>query len=584
MSEASEAFRRVALLAAEHHADLDAAARLMTAHAWVGGGAPHFAGTLATHRGSLQSALVLALSSLSQAVAREGLPAPAIPHLTTQVHQAAVAPATHGPFRGIDIRAMSDLVAILDAAADRLTTAGERLRAELAALTLPASPAWTVLRAAEWSATQSPDLRRRLAKIQRSHPWIPSGVAAYDLFGTHSMPCDTLLSRLVTGDQEALSRLLAIRDAALPARVNAWWHALAPDARLRLTTLPGFGSLNGLPAAVRDQANRHLLATEKARLTARLSTVYGPATFASIATDLRGLTAPRALLAHEEAVRLLASIAMIEHALSVAGTSGHPPAYLLSFDLTGTGRLVVSWGDPDAADITVTYVPGLNSRLSGFAGDIDRARLLWQQSQATAGTRTIASIAWLGYDPPQLAGTFTPGASVAGDAPASRGAVELAAFADGLTAARTSPGRHVVLGHSYGSLVTGKTAQLRPGKLADELIFVGSPGVGVDHATELGLPAGHVWVGEDRNDPVAMLGRFGRDPGSSSFGARHFPVGRSLLQNAHSSYWDPYSASLRNLGLITTQHYDALQSPGRPIQPQLLMPELAPDLSKSLKG
>ncbi|MEV0595010.1 alpha/beta hydrolase [Nonomuraea cavernae] len=573
MSEASEAFRRVALLATHHHTDLDAAARLMTAHAWVGGGAPHFAASLATHRGSLQSALTLALSCLSQAVARAGAPAPVIPHLITRPPQVAVAPAAHGPFRGIDPRAMSGLVTALDSAADRLTAAGERLRAELTALALPASPAWTVLRAAEWSATQSPGLRRRLAKIQRTHPWIPSGVAAYDLFGSHSFPCDALLSRLAAGDPASLAELLVVRDAALPARVNAWWHALAPGTRLRLTTMPGFGSLDGLPAAVRDQANRHRLATEKARLTARPHTVYGPAAFASIAADLRALSPPRALLAHEEAVRQLASISMIEHALAVAGTSGHPPAYLLSFDLTGTGRLVVSWGDPDAADITVTYVPGLNSRLSDFAGDIDRARLLWQQSQATAGARTIASIAWLGYDAPQLAGTFTPGASVAGDAPAARGAVELAAFADGLTAARTSPGRHVVLGHSYGSLVTGKAARLRPFKLADELIFVGSPGVGVDHADELGVPGGHVWVGEDGNDPVAKLGRFGRDPGSTAFGARHFPVGRNLLQDAHSSYWNPHSASLRNLGLIVTGNSERLVAPFSPQTPQLLMPE-----------
>uniref|UniRef100_UPI0018E59057 hypothetical protein n=1 Tax=Nocardia aurea TaxID=2144174 RepID=UPI0018E59057 len=131
MSEASEAFRRVLPLAAEHHADLDSAARLMIAHAWVGGGAPHFAASLATHRGSLQSALALALSSLSQAAARQGAQPPAVPHLATQV---PAAPPTHGPFRGIDTRAMSALIAALDAAANRLTATGHHLRAELAAL------------------------------------------------------------------------------------------------------------------------------------------------------------------------------------------------------------------------------------------------------------------------------------------------------------------------------------------------------------------------------------------------------------------------------------------------------------------
>lgn len=572
---AGEAFRRVALLAAEHHTDLDTPTRLMVAHAWVGGGAPHFAAGLATRRGSLQSAFALALASLAQAAARQGAPPPPPPPTSTQV---PTAPAVHGPFRGIDTGAMTALIAALEAAADRLGAAGHRLRAELAALGLPLSPAWTVLRAAEWTATQCPDLRRRLARIRDSARWIPAGVAAHDLFGAYAVSRDALLSRLATGDQAALAQLLALRDAALPAQVASWWRRLPDGARRRLVTLPGFGALNGLPAAVRDQANRHLLAAEKARLTAELSRLYGPGALASITADLRHLAAPAALLAQDETVRLLRNIAMIERALALGGVSGHPPAHLLSLDLTGTGRLAVSWGDPDTAAVTVTYVPGLNTRLSAFAGDIDRARVLWQQAQATAGSRTIASIAWLGYDPPQISGTLTPGASVIGAAPARRGATELAAFADGLAAARTGPGRHVVLGHSYGSLVTGQAALLRPGRLADELVFVGSPGVGVDHATDLGLPADRVWVGEDRNDPVAKLGHFGRDPGSPTFGARPFPVGRNLLQNAHSSYWEPHSASLRNLGLIVTGHPDRMVTPFKPATPQLLMPQFDPRL------
>jgi hypothetical protein len=584
MSEASQAFRRAVPLAVEHHADLDSAARLMIAHAWVGGGAPHFAACLATHRGSLQSALTLALSSLAQAAVRQGAPPTPIPQLTTHV---PVAPAPHGPFRGIDTRAMSILITSLDSAAGRLTAAGRRLAAELSAQALPPSPAWTVLRAADWCAAQAPDLRRRLDRIRRPSHWLPADVAAYELFGAHAAPApallsqltppvSALLSRLAAGDPACLVQLLALRDPGLPAHVNAWWHRLSPAVQGHLVTLHGFGSLNGLPASVRDQANRHQLAAEKHRLTAELARLHTPAALASISTDLRHLAVPGALAAQDQVVRQLKSIAMVERALAVGGRSGHPPAYLLAFDLTGTGRLAVSWGDPDTSDTTVTYVPGLNTRLSAFAGDIDRARVLWQQAQATAGSRTVASIAWLGYDPPQMSGTLTPGASVAGEAPARRGGTELAAFTDGLTAARTGPGRHVVLGHSYGSLVTGKAALLRPGRLADELIFVGSPGVGVDHATELGLPGEHVWVGEDRNDPVAMLGHFGRDPGAPSFGARRFPVGRSLMQQAHSAYWAPESVSLRNLGAIVTSRYDQIIEPPSITRPQLLLPQFTP--------
>lgn len=570
MSDAREAFGRVSSLAAEHHADLDTATRVMAAQAWVGGGAPHFAASLATQRASLQSALQVALSSLAQAVVRQGGSAVSPPTVSTQV---PVSAPTHGPFRGIDVRAMDTLITHLAAASSRLGGLGSRVRSELAVLGLPASPGWTIARAGEWAAMQVPDLRRRLARLASSDGWIPSDDVAFGLFASFVAPGDpdALLAQLASGSPAALADLLASRDASLPGRVNAWWHRLSADAQERLVRIAGFGSLNGLPSAVRDRANRHLLAAEKARLEGELTGL----TFDSITSELSALAPPGALAASSRLSGLLRNIAMIERALAVGGTSGHPPALLLAFDLNGTGRLTVSWGDPDTADITVTYVPGLNSRLAGFAGDIDRARVLWQQSQATAGSRTVASIAWLGYDPPQLSGTFTRGASVIGDAPAERGGVELAAFTDGLRATHqpSAGSRSVILGHSYGSLVTGKAALLRPGRLADELIFVGSPGVGVDHAKDLGIGADHVWVGEDGNDPVAMLGRFTRDPGDPTFGAQPFPVGRHLLQDAHSMYWEPHSASLRNLARITNEQYDDLISPGRATRPQLLLPQ-----------
>lgn len=564
------AFRRIAALAVAHRADLDTAARLTAAQAWVGGGAPHFAAAVATHRASTQSAFAVALASVAQSLVRQGEPAPAIPELATP---SPATPATHGPFRGIDVRAMTDLITTLDTAADRLAQAGTRVSAELTALSLPASPGWTISRAAEWSATQVPDLRRRLSRIRREHTWsIPADVAAFDLFGVYAAAADpdALLARLATGDAGSLGQLLAMRDPALPARVNAWWRRLPPSAQAPLLRLAGFGLLNGLPAAVRDRTNRNLLAAEKERLTKELSGQPDPS---AVLGDLRALAAPSALVAQDRTMAALRDIAMVEKALAVGGTAGHPPAYLLAFDLHGTGRLIVSWGDPDTADITATYVPGLNSELGGFAGDIDRARVLWQQCQATAGGKQIASIAWLGYDAPQLEHVLKPGQTVAGDAAAERGGASLAAFTDGLRASRAAESRHVVIGHSYGSLVTGKAAVLRPGRLADELIFVGSPGVGVRRAADLRVDPAHVWVGEDPNDLVTTLGRFTEDPGSRAFGAQSFPVGRHLMHEAHSSYWDMHSPSLRNLGRITTGNYQEIESVNRPIQPQLLLPD-----------
>ncbi|GAA0915147.1 alpha/beta hydrolase [Nonomuraea longicatena] len=654
-------YHRLAALVAEHAADLDAAARLAAAHAWVGGGAPHFAAALATHRASVRSALTAALSTAADELTRRGEPAdpPADAAHTDDAPAHTVAPppgsaataltptAAHGPVRGVDVRAMTSLIASLDAAALRLARAGTRLRTELTALSLPASPAWTLSRAGEWSATQTPDLRRRLARIRRRHGWIvPAGTIAYELFAGHAAPVGSLLTRLSSGDADALGQLLTLRDSALPVRVHAWWRTLSPAQRRRLVEQAGFGLLNGLPAAVRDRANRHFLAAEKFRLLMALTepnpvdaadpwadpsaslplkdTSASPAsgdldaplaldepavpaaledlsaslasgdlnasfTLAELAALLaaedpsftlddpslgwdaplfatEGPVSPSAAegpvspftaadlidVSQEQIVRDLGALAEVEHALAGGGTPGNPPAYLLAFSLFA-GRVIVSWGDPDSADITATYVPGLDTALGGIAGGIDRARALRAQAQATAGARQVAAIALLGCDAPPPEDIWEPGDTMAEDAMAAWSAAELAAFADGLAAAGANEREHVVIGHGRGSLVVGKAALLRPGRLADDLVFVGSAEVGVEHAADLGVPEERVWVGEDPET--------GPDT-AAAFGAGRFPADGALSREA----WTPGSAPLARLGLIVTG--DGTSAP----EPQRLTP------------
>ncbi|MEW9527739.1 alpha/beta hydrolase [Microbispora sp. NPDC049125] len=599
---AQEAFRRVALIASGHCADLDPAARLMAAHAWVGGGAPGFAAELARRRTALQSALEAALGAIHGLAVRQGRPplpvtsvtsVPSVPSVPSVRTSVTVMVATPGTFRGVAVPAMEGLVNALGRAAEDLPAVAARLHAELAALCLPGGAAGAVSAVAAWAGEQSLDLRRRLELMRRTVAGLPAsdggttpsaliGFGLFEAFAADYSGAGSLLRRAAAGDRAALAAVAVLqqqgRDATLAARVHAWWRGLptAVQEELAEDAPQAIGSLDGLPAAVRDHANRLFLATEKARLTAET---------ARLMACLRRTGRPETALAIDAADRTLRKIAMVEKALAPGGTAGHPPVYLLSFAHSGPGRLVVSWGDPDTADTTVTYVPGLGSRLTGFDGDIERARQLWQQCAATAAGRRVASIAWLGYDAPQLGSALvTPGTSVAMDAAATTGAGALAAFADGLRAAHQPSGaaRSVVLGHSYGSLVAGKAAVMRPGRLADDLVFVGSPGVGVEHASELGVGPGHVWVGEAGNDPVAYLGRFAADPGDAAFGARRFFVQRALITEAHSSYWLPQSASLRNLGRIVNGQYDRLVQRKPLDRPQLLMPELAPDLVEEL--
>ncbi|GAA4076444.1 alpha/beta hydrolase [Nonomuraea soli] len=570
---ALEAFKRATALAADHHTALDAAARLMATCTWVGGGATAFTTALAGSRTRLQTALSSALQSLATQVVRQGGPPPGIPRVTTTPVTLSPAPSA---FQGIDPQAMTALASTLDQAAHTLAAAGARLATELSTHGLPSQPGHTVGQIAGWAAAQSTDLRRRLALIQRTVPSgaLPAGITAHHLFGAHAPdPHETgaLLARLAAGDTAALARLLELqeqgRDADLAARVNAWWRGLTDRVKEALVGVGGFGLLNGVPSSVRDTANRRWLGSEKARLRAELdeaTTAFGHP------LDLGGW---------ERIANQLRRIEYIERELRPV--PGYPDPLLLAFDLTGQGRLVVSWGDPDTADITVTSVSGLTSGLDVAHGDLGRARALWRQADATGGGRSVASITWLGYDAPQLdPGLLDARKSVAFQASAAAGGASLAAFTDGLRASHepTSTGRTVVIGHSYGSLTSGRAATLRPGRFADELIIVGSPGVGVSHAAELGVNPRHVWVGEAGGDPVAALGRFGTDPGHSSFGGQRFPVGRDVWTSAHSSYWNPQSPSLINMGHLINGGYHRLVRP-EPLndQPQLLLPALAPE-------
>ncbi|MER6595624.1 alpha/beta hydrolase, partial [Micromonospora purpureochromogenes] len=137
------------------------------------------------------------------------------------------------------------------------------------------------------------------------------------------------------------------------------------------------------------------------------------------------------------------------------------------------------------------------------------------------------------------------------------------------------PARQTVLGHSYGSLVVGAAARDH-GLDADALVFVGSPGVGVDRAEALRLPPERVWASTAPDDvirlvepPGQLTGRavlaasplatavsllrpedhelwFGHDPSDPGFGGRTFPSGRY----GHTGYWEAGNPALDGMARI----------------------------------
>lgn len=240
-----------------------------------------------------------------------------------------------------------------------------------------------------------------------------------------------------------------------------------------------------------------------------------------------------------------------------------PDMFLLGFDVVGNGHVAVSYGNPDKAANTAVYVPGTGSKLDGAAGDLTRALTVY----TTANTQkpgSTASIYWLGYDAPQWE---FPGP--ASQESADGGAPKLAAFVNSMKPNHFGADHVTLIGHSYGSTIVGD-AFAHAGMKADDVIFVGSPGVTVDKASDLHLDPSHVWAGKAKFDPIPEISasinplewtddhhiRFGNDPTSSAFGGQTFDTGDgSGVGHAHSEYWDA-GPSLGNMTNIVVGQTD----------------------------
>lgn len=393
---------------------------------------------------------------------------------------------------------------------------------------------------------------------------------------------------------------LDLGESALPAAdasaadVMAWWTHLSPaeQAAWEADHPDQIGSLDGIPADVRDKVNRKLLDAQIAQLQQNGS---DPTLLATL-THLR------------DQLNVSGPVLMSDnHQLYRAGATDYfktpmPPLYLLHYDTQGNGHLIMAAGNPDTAQNVVTYVPGLGTNLGDhmIGNDIPHTENLYLQAMDNHPGTTVSSIFWLGYDAPQISGGADGpmhAIDVSQNANADAGAPKLTAFLNGLhaTSVATGPVHYTALGHSYGSLVVG-TAAAKPGGIpVDDIVFVGSPGVSVDHASDLHISASHVWAGAASNDPVPTLnyvtsagemaipivgaywsmlddhkggGWFGQNPVTSDFGGNVFAVASgdtgSFGMQAHGEYFDPHprpphglssGSSLNNMAHIITGDY-----------------------------
>lgn len=382
-------------------------------------------------------------------------------------------------------------------------------------------------------------------------------------------PADLVFTNAAAGADLQLDELPA--QDATPADIAAWWKTLTPDQQNNLLAdhPEALGGLDGVPCAARNKANMALLDQ-------------------AIAKD-----------PHNQGLLNLKN-----RLLTGDGTPNATPYLLLGFDTDYTGHAIIATSDPDYAKNVATYTPGFTTEVSGSSPDVAKdftfdandnqdelgnvTKLQQEVEQNHPGT-SFAGILLYNYDAPNL-DSVTQALPVAGEGRATDGAAHIDSFLNGVVATNQtgSPQHLTAIGHSYGSLALGKASLPGAGNPAQDVVFIGSPGVGVDHASDLGVndPSHHVWAGAAANDPVTTIeyqldtnpldsafgldndgGYFSENPATHKFGGQVFHVapGSNIPfdMNNHMNYFKPGSDSLRNIGDIVSGDYSDVSDKSR---------------------
>ncbi|MGB3442926.1 MAG: alpha/beta hydrolase [Actinophytocola sp.] len=354
-----------------------------------------------------------------------------------------------------------------------------------------------------------------------------------------------------------------------PRQVAQWWRSLPETTQNELlaTQFDALGRLRGLPSPVLNEANHHRIEADVTRFAAANTDLTNQINTraAELGIDpadegaLRDEPALAELLdQRQDANRGLDNATAANARVEEAARSGYD-TYVLSYDPYGPGKqegtLAIAYGNPDQASNVSVVVPGTTTTLengfpNGSAQDLRAA-----MDQAEPGNN--ATIAWLGYDAPAWDTTVaTPDNAI-------EGGELLKSDVDGYRASAQTQQHISLIGHSYGATTVGYAAM--NGLAADDIAFIGAPGVGASGVDQLSPGAGHVWAGASEHDPIvqATSGSWFTADGSSvgpydeQFGANQFAVpGEENVLGAHSVYYS--DQSLNNLANIATGNYDAV--------------------------
>ena len=367
-----------------------------------------------------------------------------------------------------------ELVAALRAVGRELETDARQLRRLLLEVDRTSGAPALIEDVSRWAQRLAVELDERIDRVVRLDAAVLSvtgtGVEQFlDVRGIEDLD-ELLVSLAALGvlpscprPGDARSRRAAL--ASLPTALLARLAEQAPEA---------IGHADGVPFWARDHANRILLRRHIARLEARAGQLS---------------VADRRLLIDLRSWRDATDLQVVK------------------LD-TARGRVVLARGDLDTASHVAAIVPGAGLTIHG----ISRRHEAWMRHLheemvvrlGASGQQAPATVLWLDYDSPDR---LVPAAVRRGAA--TDAARRLPGFLDGVAAA--GPRLVTVLGHSYGSVVIGRSLADHPARLAaDQLVALGSPGMGVQLSRELDLREDQrLLTATFDEDPIAHVGRWG---------------------------------------------------------------------------
>ncbi|MEU4314477.1 alpha/beta hydrolase [Nocardia sp. NPDC024068] len=337
---------------------------------------------------------------------------------------------------------------------------------------------------------------------------------------------------------------------ATPEQNSAYWNALSDQQRREVIEQhpEWVGNRDGIPSAARHEANINRIDDERARLLLerdRLKRDIEESLFDNPSWDddvERVETKLSDLDSLEDTLR--------KYPLDPDNPNAGARLMLLDMQSGDKGMAAIAIGDPDNAQHIAVTTPGVSTTMPSLDGMAGEALALQQETQrqlelAGRPDEPVATIAWLGYEPPADIGI-----DAANRSRAEAGAPRLASFFEGLDAASNRPDPHITaLGHSYGSVTTALALrESGAGGPVDDAVFYGSPGVMAHDEPDLGLPQGRAYVMRAPDDPITFadhFGVFGPDPVTTNL--EQLSVGEATTpdgvhredSNGHSEYPRP---------------------------------------------